>query len=104
MVYHMSYAKEKPSKNIPYGEIITRILRTFKINILREKSMAPNNRIDYTSLRDMKINVKYEEMRDEWTYEEEETKKSEEIDIKKVWKILQNIARYMNVMKEMISR
>lgn len=100
----MSYSKEKPSTYLPYGEMITRILRNVNINTQKKKSISSNNKIDYPGLRDMKINIKYEKLRDDWTNEEEDTKETKDIDIKQVWEIGQGISRDMKEMKKIISR
>lgn len=63
--YHMSHSKEKPSTELSHGEMITRILSTFNIDSQGEKTISSNNRIDHTSLRDMKIEIKYEELRED---------------------------------------
>lgn len=100
----MSYSKEKPSTYLPYRAIIIRILRNVNINTQKEKSISSNNKIDYPSLRDMKINIKYEKLRDDWTNEEEDRKETKDIDILQVWEICQGISRDMNEMKKIISR
>ena len=85
--HHMSYSKEKPSAELPYGEMITRILSTFNIDTHWEKAISPNNIIDYTSLKDMKIDIKYEELRDDWMIEEKEyPKEIKDIDINQIEK------------------
>ena len=71
--HHMSLSKEKPLTYIPYGAMITTILKIFKVYTLGEKSISSNNMMNYTNLRDMKINIRCEELIDDWINEEEES-------------------------------
>lgn len=66
--------------------MITRILSTVNIDAQGEKSIS-SNRIDYTSLKDIKIDIKYEELRDDWTIKEDDTEETSTIDINQVWEI-----------------
>lgn len=63
----MLYSKEKPSADLPYEAMITRNLSNFNVDTKKENSISSSNKIDYTILRDMKINIKYLELRDDWT-------------------------------------
>lgn len=91
--HHTSHSREKYLANLPYGAMIIKILRTFNIDNLIEKSISSSNKIDYTSLRNMNINIKYKEPMDDWEDEEEEAEEIEDIYIKKIWENFQNIAR-----------
>lgn len=39
--YHMSYSKEKPSADLPYETMITRVLRNFNIDIMGKNQSHP---------------------------------------------------------------
>lgn len=102
----MSYSKEKSLAELPYGAMITKILSTFNIDTQGGKVISANKIIHYTSLWDMKIEIKYKKLRDDWTTEEEEEdpKETEGTNNNQVWEIYQSIIKDMKDMKKMISR
>lgn len=91
----MSQSRDKPSAELPYGSMITKVLRTFNIYTKKEQYTSSNNNIDYNNLRNLKINIRYEELRDDWENDEKEEEAEETlyIDIKQVWEIRHIIAR-----------
>lgn len=81
----MSLCRVKPSIDLPFRVMIRIILTHFIIDIQRERSISSNNKIDYTSIGNVKMKIKYEEVRDDWDNDEEEDE-TNDIDIKQVEK------------------
>lgn len=100
----MIHSKERHASRLPYGAMITKLLVTFNFDTMGESIDSSNHKINYTTLRYMKVLIKHGELRDDSVVEEKDLEETEKIYINKVFEICQRIAKYVGKIKRIITR
>lgn len=97
-------SKEKQSVGLPYEAMITKLLAIFNIDTMDETIDSTNQQINYTSLREKKVHIKYGELMDEPMVKEEDLEETENASKNKVYEICQSIAKDVDKLKRFIKR
>lgn len=84
--------------------MITKLLVIFNINTMDETIDSTNQWINYTSLREKKVHIKYGELRDEPMVKEEDLEETENASKNKFYEICQSIAKDVDKLKRFIKR